>query len=142
MSEENLKHTDLLALYNKAIEDIRFTKNQIWNTLYLTILGMSGIIGLTVYLEDAEITISRYKTWAAVIIVVLFIFGLVTFIFHQLSLNQFRKMKIYYHNLLSQKHLISKDNALRKCNICFFILINPVLMISATMFALYIVCTL
>jgi len=44
MSEIDKQHSELLVFHQQTIEDIRFTKTQIWNTTYLTILAIGGLI--------------------------------------------------------------------------------------------------
>lgn len=44
---------ELRLIYDKLISDIEYSKKQIWNTLYLTILSLAGIISL--HLSNLEI---------------------------------------------------------------------------------------
>jgi len=49
MSNSN-EDENMRLLYQVYIDDIRFSKQQQWNTLYLTLLAISGIIALSIYL--------------------------------------------------------------------------------------------
>lgn len=138
MSEGNMKHQEILALYDKFIQDIRFTKNQIWHTLHLTVLGNSGIIGLSLILRNDPLHphyLYFYRPILIIALILLSVLGYRATMYQQESLEKFRDCRTYYqHKLLNQdifqvEPLITETNK-RFFNNMFLIIISASFILS------------
>ena len=145
MIKSDKKHSELLVLHEQLIQDFRFTKNQIWNTSYLTIIAIAGLIVTAFYLRQIDLlSISSFRGTLIVLIISIGIIGLMAVVFHQLTLNRYRctlnckKYKRYFH-FKRFFLLVPVEDPLSKA---FFVILHPLIIFGTLLFGVYLVCNL
>jgi hypothetical protein len=136
MSAGKMRHRESLALYEKYIQDIRFTKSQIWHTLHLTVLGNSGIIGLSLILRNNMhyLYFYYYRPLLITALILLSALGYRAIMYQQESLKKFRLCRTYYQRNLLSQDVSTVEPPITEANETFFN--NLFLMIIAASFTL------
>lgn len=99
---KNLTSKELLD-YQIFVEEIRFTKNQIWQTVYLTILAFSGIIALGLICK----TLVNLLLGVAVILI--WFLSSKTLKYHNFSIEDYRYLRNETRKLLIEEEAAEKE---------------------------------
>lgn len=80
--------------YQIMIENIRFTKQQIWNTVYYALLANGGLIALIFGINKSKIVFSYTSRWIFTgISISIFVIGGILLFKHHWSLTKYRLIK-------------------------------------------------
>jgi hypothetical protein len=122
MTEGKMRHRESLALYEKYVQDIRFTKSQIWHTLHLTVLGNSGIIGLSFILRGNMhyLYLYYYRPLFITALILLSALGYRATMYHQESLKKFRLCRSHYQQKLLTQDISTVEPPIAETNENFF----------------------
>ena len=84
------EHEEIRALYQIYIDEIRYTKQQQWNTVYLTLFAIAGILALSLGLQILSQSLTIFLIAICIVIAV---FGIFLIGHYQWSLARYRYKK-------------------------------------------------
>ncbi len=141
MSAGKMRHRESLALYEKYIQDIRFTKSQIWHTLHLTVLGNSGIIGLSFILRNNMhyFYFYYYRPLLITALILLSALGYRATMYHQEALEKFRDCRIHYQQKLLTQDITTFEPPITDTNKNFFNSLFLIIIIASFVLSLLLI---
>lgn len=91
MNDDDKKHIEVLFLCDNLRKDIEFTKTQIWNTTYLTVLAISALVAAAFKIKQISGPVNcLHKLLFMVLIIVIGMVGIKVVNLHQNSLKRHR----------------------------------------------------
>lgn len=143
MDDREMLCKELLALKEQIVQEIRFTKTQIWNTTYLTILAISAIIAAYLYINQGNAFYHYiFRVFFIIPVTLIGLLGVIVVNLHQNTLGRNRKglerIKLQYKYVfyLTNHFKIVEDEDIDSRNI--FRWLHKGLIIGALIIGVYI----
>jgi hypothetical protein len=87
------KDEELRLLYKISIDDIRYSKQQQWNTIYLTLLAIAATISLFLVLKNGLFISDSLKIFLISICIFIALVGIIFIAIYQSSMAKYRCKK-------------------------------------------------
>jgi hypothetical protein len=136
------KNEDLRLFYQIVIDDIRYSKQQQWNTIYLTLLAIAATISLFLGIETKPGFSQSLKWFLIIVCIFIALMGIIFIGIYQGSMAKYRCKKA---NILKKLSEEIKDLDC-DCQFCkyyrkdlIFILLFWVLIIASLFLAIWII---
>lgn len=121
---------NLKLLLNNKLNDIRYTKQQQWHLLYLTLIAIGGITSLAL---STKPLLCYFGFFLIAFVIIIGVLGSFFIIYYAVWLSTYRDEKNYYQQQLginsNQKNI--RDNVVFTVSFCFVIVFTLVASIWA-----------
>lgn len=99
------------VFFQVKIEDIRYSKQQQWNTIYYTLITIGGIIGLVLSLKSTQVLTQCFRNSLMLLCSIISLLGIVYIGIYQWAMAKYRFQKDRFIKALSEDNPEVEDRA-------------------------------